>query len=226
MNAAAADLPGNAAPAAHALPWACTPRLALREFDAADLPALLAMHRDPRLREHLVDDYPLHEDAVAALFLERLAQAYRSHEGLGIWHASALQPVPAFAGWFSLMPLAGRPGEVELGSRLLPSAWGSRLVFDGGELLLDHAFDRLGLQYVWGICHEGNRSALAVLATLGFEAMGVMPYDGSPACHFRISLNAWHRQRNTPRATRLRQALRPKASGRAATVDAIEGICP
>jgi len=216
-------------PAAHdprALPWARSPRLALREFDAADRAALLAMHRDPRLREHLVDDYPLHEDAVAALFLERLAQAYRTHEGLGIWHATSLQPAPAFAGWFSLMPLAGRPGEVELGSRLLPSAWGSRLAFDGGELLLDHAFDRLGLQHVWGICHEGNRSALAVLAVLGFEPMGVMPYDGQPACHFRIGLNAWRRQRNTPRATRLRQALRPKASGRAPTADAIEGTCP
>ena len=42
------------------------------------------------------------------------------------------------------MPMAERPGEVEIGSRLLPLAWGGGLALEGGELLLDHAFERLG----------------------------------------------------------------------------------
>jgi RimJ/RimL family protein N-acetyltransferase len=213
------------APRPPALPWARTPQLVLREFDAADRAAVVAMHSDPRLREHLVDDYPLHQDAVASLFLQRLGEHYRRHEGLGIWHATALQPQAQFAGWFSLMPLAGHPGEVEMGSRLLPAAWGRGLALAGCELLLDHAFDDLQLPRVWGICHPGNRSALAVLAARGFEPVGMMPYDGVPAQHLRVELNAWRALRNTPRGTRLRQALRSNASGRAMPATVCEGTC-
>jgi RimJ/RimL family protein N-acetyltransferase len=190
--------------------WARTRRLVLREFAGGDRGALVAMHREPRLREHLVDDYPLHEPAVARLFLERMAGLYRRHEGLGIWHATALDPEPAFAGWFSLMPMAERPGEVEIGSRLLPLAWGHGLALEGGELLLAHAFTDLGLTHVWGLCHPANRSAHGVLGALGFAPAGVMPYDGQPASHYRIDLNGWRVACNTPRGVRMRRALRAR----------------
>lgn len=216
----ALERPPGSVPSAPAprLPWARSRRLALREFAAADHEALLAMHQEPRLRAHLVDDYPLHVGAVVRLFLQRLAGIYREHEGLGIWHASLLEPEPSFAGWFNLMPMAERPGEVEIGSRLLPHAWGSGLALEGGELLLDHAFDDLGLPRVWGICHPVNRSAQAVMAALGFEPLGLLPYDGSMASHHRIDMNAWRALRNIPRGTRLRRALRSQAvsAGRAA----------
>ena len=191
-----------------ALAWGRTRRLALREFADGDREALVDMHREPRLRTHLVDDYPLHEPAVARLFLLRMASLYRRHEGLGIWHASLLEPQAAFAGWFSLMPMAERPGEVEIGSRLLPHAWGSGLALEGGEQLLAHAFDELALPHVWGLCHPDNRSAQAVLAALGFAPQGLQPYDGRSAAHYRIDLNAWRAACNTPRGTRLRRALR------------------
>jgi RimJ/RimL family protein N-acetyltransferase len=209
-----------------ALPWARTPQLALREFAADDRDDVVAMHGDPRLRAHLIDDHPLHDGAVAALLLQRLAAFYRGREGLGIWHATALQPQPQFAGWFSLMPLASQPGELEMGSRLLPAMWGRGIVFEGCKLLLDHAFDDLCVLQVWSVCHPDNRSALAVLGALGFEPVGVMPYDGVPACHLRVGLNAWRAVRNTPRGTRLRQVLRPNASGRARPATVSEGVCP
>lgn len=205
-----------------ALAWARTRRLALREFAAHDFDALLSMHTDARLRAHLVDDYPLHEPAVARLFLERIATIYRRHEGLGIWHAEQIEPQPRFVGWFNLMPMAERPGEVEIGSRLLPLAWGGGLALEGGEMLLDHAFDDLALPRVWGVCHPGNRSAQAVLMALGFDALGVMDYDGGPACHYQIGLNAWRALRNTPPATRMRRALRGLSARAPAVAEPIE----
>ncbi len=213
-GAAAAERASAVAP--RALAWARTRRLTLREFAEDDLQALLEMHRDPRLRAHLVDDYPLHQPAVARLFLARMALIYRHYEGLGIWHATQHEPQARFAGWFNLMPMAERTGEVEIGGRLLPLAWGSGLALEGAELMLDHAFDDLGLARVWGVCHPDNRSAQAVLATMGFEPLGVMPYDGGMACHYRIGLNAWRELRNTPRGIRLRRALRQRPD-RAAT---------
>ena len=166
------------------------------------------MHRDPRLRAHLIDDYPLHDAEVVRVFLARLAQIYRCHEGLGIWHAGLLSATAAvFAGWFNLMPMAERSGEVEIGSRLLPLAWGSGLALDGCDVLLDHAFGDLGLGQVWGICHPDNRSARAVLAVQGFEELGLMRYNGGLACHYRIDAHRWASCRRETRGTRLRRAI-------------------
>ena len=214
--------PDVEAAAEGALPWAQSRRLALREFGPQDHAALMQMHCEPRLCQYLVDDYPLHDSRVAHIFLERMARLYRRHEGLGIWHASLRQTPPPFVGWFNLMPMAERPGEVEIGSRLLPQFWGGGLALEGGELLLDHACDRLGLGRVWGTCHPANRAAQAVLATLGFESLGVMPYDGAQASHFRIEMNAWRALRNTPRGMRLRRALRARALAAGTVVDRIE----
>lgn len=190
-------------------------RIVLREFRAEDHDAIVAMHQDARLRAHLVDDYPLHERVIAQAFIENLAPFYRQHEGLGVWHASV---GGQFVGWFNLMPMTERPGEVEIGSRLVPAAWGGGLAIEGGELLLEHAFGTLGRACVWGVCHPGNRSAEAVLQGLGFSPVGRMPYDGVEALHYRIELNAWRESRNTPCRTRLRRALR-----RSKPVEAAEG---
>src|SRR5260221_2343765 len=92
------------------LPWTRSRRIALREFCVGDQAAILAMHRDARLRALLVDDYPLDDPGVAQVFLDRMATIYRRHEGLGIWHASLIGSPPVFAGWFNLMPMAEQPG--------------------------------------------------------------------------------------------------------------------
>jgi RimJ/RimL family protein N-acetyltransferase len=194
------------------LSWGRTRRLVLAEFGPGDADALLAMHRDPRLRTHLIDDYPLHDPLVVRTFIERIGPFYRRHEGLGIWRATLLEPQPSFAGWFNLMPIAQRPGEIELGSRLLPMAWGTGAAQEGGGLVLDHAFDHLGASRVWGICHPANRSAQGALAALGFEPVGVMPYDGVAAAHYQIKANCWRELRDLSPTSRMRRAVRRQRS--------------
>lgn len=189
-----------------------TPRLLLREFAPGDEPVLQHMHEDPRLRADLIDDAPLHEAATAALFVRRIAKVYRTHQGLGIWCARLLGPTHppegSFAGWFSLMPMAGHPGEVELGSRLLPAHWGSGLALDGGEALLHHAFGPLGVPRVWGLCAPANRGARLCLAALGFGPGVMAPCEGGEALHHRIDAARFHRALALPRRRRLQQAAR------------------
>lgn len=195
--------------AATAEPWLRGRRLALTEFTPGDAEALIAMHRDTRIRTHLIDDYALDDPAVAATFLERIGPFYRRHEGLGIWRADLVAgDTQRFAGWFNLMPIMHRPGEIELGSRLLPFTWGTGLAQEGGGLLLDHAFDRLGATRVWGICDPGNRSAQAALVALGFSQVSVEPYDGVIAEHWEIKVNDWRAVRDLSPTRRIRRALR------------------
>jgi RimJ/RimL family protein N-acetyltransferase len=197
--------PGTTRPAAFNLR---TARLALREFADGDAADVMALHRAPRLRDHLVDDHPLQEPTQAALFIERIQRFYRLHPGLGIWHTSVLSPSapPRFAGWFSLMPLATQPGEVELGSRLHPTLWGHGLAMDGGEALLDHAFSHLGLRSLWGLCHPHNRGARLCLAALGFGTGALAPYEGGMALQHHLDAAHWRCSRRVARRERLRRA--------------------
>lgn len=209
-------------------------RLTLREFTSADRTPLARLHADARVQALLIDPTPLAQPVVAQALIERLQRHYREHEGLGIWcaehwasalHANALadpalrealsdaaladlaRPRPRFAGWFSLMPVPGAPGEVEIGCCLAPGHWGSGLVHDGGELLLDHAFGALGLPRVWGVCHPQHRPVHFVLRSLGFVFDGPRPHDGVAAHWFRVDASQWQRQRALPRRARARLAL-------------------
>lgn len=189
-------------------PWLCGPRVQLREFCADDLPALMRMHADPRLRAHLLDDQPLDQAMTAWQFLVGISRVYRAHEGLGIWHASSGD---RFIGWFNLMPLPARgAGAVELGSRLLPDAWGGALALEGGELLLAHAFGTLGLPTVWATCDPRNRSARGCLAALGFCEDGVHEYDGHDALYACIDADHWRAWMAQPRRERVRAGRRDR----------------
>jgi len=191
--------------------WARTRRLALREFGPDDEDDLVQMHLDPRVSTWLIDDLPLHEPALARRFIQHMAQVYRLYEGVGAWHVTLLHPRPCFVGFYSLMPIARWPGEIELGGRLVPAAWGRGLAMEGGELLLEHAFERLGFDRVWAVCSPDNGSAKLLNAALGFEPLAVAPRPGPPASHWRIDASTWRQRRNESRSVRLRRALRAAA---------------
>jgi RimJ/RimL family protein N-acetyltransferase len=223
-----------------------TPRLRLRPFTAADEADVLALHREPRVRSLLVDDHALDQPALVHTLLQGLQAIYTRHPGLGIWHAQRwVAPEPdtlaaaeaavaegeldaaelrwlhagnwAFCGWFSLMPMSHDPGRVEIGTRLLPAAWGSGIVLDGGARLLEHAFDTLALAEVWAACHVEHRPVQAVLLTLGFEPRGLQPYENAAeAAHFSISAARWREHSGRPLRQRQREAVRAVAADRSA----------
>jgi RimJ/RimL family protein N-acetyltransferase len=210
--------------------------LSLREFAPGDRQALVEMHRDPRIRAWLVDDVPLDHPVVAHEFIQRMQRYYREHEGLGIWCAerwraplsaaeradpevaAALSdaalarlavPVPRFAGWFNLMRVPRMEDRIELGCRLLPREWGTRLVYQGCGALLDHAFQQLRLPRVLGVCHPAHRSAQHALLTLGFAAEGERCYVDRPARWFAIDADRWAAAKARPLRLRMRALESP-----------------
>ncbi len=227
MNAAVQDLQPALAPPA---PWLATERLQLREFTPDDRALVVRMHEDQRMRELLIDDLPLYRHEVCSEFLQRLQRVYRRHEGLGIWHAQQRQPALGdnpqlqallspealrrlaqprwqFAGWFNLMPMPACESEIELGSRLLPAAWGTGLAMEGGEALLRHAFETLQRPRVWAVCHPRHESVRYCVLALGFADEGVRPYEGEDARHYVVEREAWRQHMQAPRRERVRQAL-------------------
>jgi RimJ/RimL family protein N-acetyltransferase len=213
--------------------WIASRRLRLREFVPRDRTQLVRMHADARLRALLIDDRPLHRHDVCAEFLDRLQSLYRRCPGLGIWHAErsvarctpeelasaersaalsaqALQrlrePAQVFVGWFNLMPMPHRAGEVELGARLVPGAWGLGLADEGGQMLLQHAFERLGLARVWAVSHPRHDAVRGCVLALGFEDQGLQSYGDIEARHFAISSSRWSEWHTRSRRARWRLA--------------------
>jgi RimJ/RimL family protein N-acetyltransferase len=212
-------------------------RLRTRELVPRDVQALVQMHRDGRVREHLADDVPLDDARVASRFVASMQQFYRCHEGTGIWCAERSSPVDAdlvqdaeracaageidaaflatltqpkwsFCGWFSLVHLSDDPEALEIGARLAPQAWGGTLALDGGEWLLRHAFETLQQAQVWGHCTPGNRSAAHCLRVLGFQSHGLAPYNGTMAERFALTDSDWRHWHTQSRRERQRAVLR------------------
>ena len=83
------------------------------------------------------------------------------------------------------------PGEVEIGTRLLPRAWGRGYALEGGAALCTHAFDTLGLPALLGLCDPANRSVPPLLARLGFIPDGKVEQFGKPALRMRLKRADW-----------------------------------
>jgi RimJ/RimL family protein N-acetyltransferase len=192
--------------------------LCLREFVPYDHVHLKTMHEDARLSKSLLDPLPFDRPGFASAFIRYIMESYREHEGLGVWAAEQIKavlsesdlanpevrallsdealekysrPHPHFIGWFNLMPVPSDLDEIELGSRLIPSVWGSGVSVKGGEMLLNHAFDALQRDQVWAFCHPQNRSAQYCVYYLGFEYTGTQDYNGQQAHAFRVNRQKW-----------------------------------
>ena len=95
-----------------------TPRLRLRAWQPSDLPALVAMNRDPEVMRYVRASG---SDAEETQRAHDLMAADRGG-GLGIWAVEGLEDA-VFHGAGMLIPLPGYD-DVEVGYRLPQASWG------------------------------------------------------------------------------------------------------
>lgn len=163
-----------------------TRRMRLRGLRHADVFDLQRLGRDERVSRALLDA-PVDDIASACALVETAHRIYREKPGLGLWRADDAQ---GFLGFFSLMSEFDG-GEVEIGTRLVPRAWGRGYALEGGAALCGHAFGTLGLPALVGLCHPANRSVPPLLARLGFSPDGSTEQFGRPALRMRLAREAW-----------------------------------
>lgn len=163
-----------------------TRRMVLRGLRPRDVFDLQHLGRDARVSRALLDA-PVDDIASAAALVEAAMRIEREAPGLGYWRAD---DAAGFLGFFSLVAELD-PHEVEIGTRLLPRAWGRGYALEGGAALCAHAFDTLGLEALVGMCDPANRSVPPLLARLGFVHEGVAAQFGKPALRMRLSKGEW-----------------------------------
>ena len=146
-----------------------TLRLDLREFVAGDFDDLYRLDRDPRVVRYVGNGQPVPRAAIAPM-LRRVRRNYALYPDLGTWHASR-RDTGAFIGWFSLK-YCGKSPDIEIGYRLLHSAWGRGFATEGATALLRFGFDELGLTRIIGVTHPDNVASQRVLMKAGLEDCG------------------------------------------------------
>lgn len=172
---------------ADARPFLHTRRIALFEMAPAQALDLLRLGMESRVARHILDA-PLDTLVEVVSMIEHARRIHAERPGLGIWYATDRHGM--FIGIFSLVP-STEVAAVEIGTRLLPRAWGRGYALEGGVALCEHAFGTLGLSSLIGLCTPENRSVPPLLGRLGFRADGRTEQFGRPALRFALAREDW-----------------------------------
>jgi RimJ/RimL family protein N-acetyltransferase len=143
-----------------------TPRLRLRPWRDSDRPAFAALHAD---REVMHDAGGPLDHAESDAKLDRYIAAFERY-GFTRWGIESLDS--EFLGYTGIMP--SRPDHplgdhVDIGWRLVRSAWEQGYASEAATAALQDAFARCGLPEVIACTTADNRRSQAVMARLGLR---------------------------------------------------------
>ena len=131
-----------------------TERLRLVPVAAVHVDLLVGLDADPEVMRFLTDGEPSSIDDVT-----RIVEQERGHR----WVAFE-RDGDAFVGWFGIPPSG--PGEVELGYRLVRSAWGRGLATEGAQAMVALAWSQ-GAERIWAQTMAVNERSRRVMDAVG-----------------------------------------------------------
>lgn len=142
-----------------------TDRLLLRRWRPSDVPVFAAMNQDPRVMEH----FPSHMTPDQTEEMVRRVDRQLGERGWGLW---ALEFEGAFVGFTGLTPPrfeAHFTPAVEVGWRLMPSAWGKGLATEAATEALRVGFDVYCMDEIVSMTIPNNTRSIAVMERLGMS---------------------------------------------------------
>ena len=154
-------------------------RLVLRQFTEEDADNLFALNSDPEVMRYLTGGRPTPLEFLRDEVIPRHLAVYRRFDRLGTWAAES-GATGEFLGWFHFRP---GPDEdvtnIDLGYRLLRSAWHKGYATEGSRALITMGFTDLGVQRVFAHTMAVNTASRRVLEKCGLTLVSTTPYDGA-----------------------------------------------
>ena len=159
-----------------------TPRLVLRQFTEDDVDNLFTLNSDPAVMRYLTGGRPTPRDEIRDQILPFHIGVYARLDRLGTWAAEAAA-TGEFLGWFHFRPDRGSDDltDIELGYRLIRSAWNKGYATEGSSALITTGFTKLGVERVFGHTMTVNTASRHVLEKSGLRLVRTIPYDGTYA---------------------------------------------
>ena len=154
-----------------------TERLVLRRFTEADVDNLVALDGDPDVMRFITGGVPTPRDEVVADYLPAYLGYYERFAGFGFWAAEEKR-TGAFLGWFHFRAQPeDPPGQVELGYRLVKSAWGLGYATEGSLALIARGFTEFGVERVYAETMVVNTGSRRVMEKSGLRQTRIFHQD-------------------------------------------------
>ncbi|MEU6581325.1 GNAT family N-acetyltransferase [Nocardia sp. NPDC046763] len=160
-----------------------TGRLTLTPVCASDRDELVALWHDPLGREFLFDGEMLSPGEITRIITNSEKSFATANFGLWAIRERSGGPLLGTAG---LRELDGGP-DLEIVYSLTPACWGGGLAGEAAAVVLDYAFDTLGLDRVLAEIDEGNTASRAVVERLGMRPFGTVPGVLGPMIHYALT---------------------------------------
>jgi len=151
---------------------AVLPRVRLRRFDEADVPALFALYSNEEVTRFLARPR-MKEIGEAREMWGRIEAAYA--DGSSVQLAIERRSDGAFLGACLLFNIVvGRAARAEIGYSLAPEHWRQGYLAEALPALIDHAFDAMQLNRLEADIDPENAASARVLERLGFRREGLL----------------------------------------------------
>lgn len=161
------DAPDNPA----ALPRLPGQRVTTRGFRGEDFENLYAIHSDPSVMRYW--SFPAWTEREQGRGYFDRALAANDPDRMLCWAITRLDD-DALIGTTTLFNINRTQGLAEIGYALGRSHWGAGLAREAVALMLDHAFDTLGLRRVEADIDPRNRGSMRLVEALGFRNEGLL----------------------------------------------------
>lgn len=151
-----------------------TSRLLLRTFTEEDAVRIYELNLDPDVTRYTAD--PVRDLNHAKEILEKTILPQYTLYNHGRW-AVHTKPEMQFIGWCGLKT---RPEmkEIDLGYRLIKTAWGRGYATEAAFACLQYGFQRLALKRIVGRALPDNTASLRVLEKCGMTYIGEQVVEG------------------------------------------------
>jgi RimJ/RimL family protein N-acetyltransferase len=156
-----------------------TARLELRPIIEDDLDALVELDGFPAVRD-VID--PFHEHIPDDEAQRR--EYERRFVGKAGFVAAVERASGRMIGWFQCELGGDGSGELELGYRLRPDAWGQGFATEGAAALLADALERPEVTRVYAHALLSNPGSLRVMEKIGMTFAGDWDYKGLPGAEY------------------------------------------
>lgn len=151
-------------------PILATDRLCLRQFNDADLENVFnGLSHPDVIKYYGVSFGSLEATKEQMLWFSNLEQT-----ATGIWWAICSRGDGTFLGAGGLNDLDRENKKAEIGFWLLPENWGRGIMTEAVPLILNHAFNNLGIHRVEGFVETENENCIKALLKLKFKLEGTM----------------------------------------------------
>jgi len=151
-------------------PILATDRLYLRQFNDADLENVFYGLSHPDVIKY----YGVSFGSLEATKEQMLWFSNLEKNATGIWWAICSKGDDTFLGAAGLNDLDQENKKAEIGFWLLPENWGRGIIAEAMPLILNHAFNNLGLHRIEAFVETENENCKKALLKLKFKREGTM----------------------------------------------------